>query len=442
MKLINTYGELSWRRLWSTYKGFIESRIVGNDICELKDITYWQRTLFCNTILYSLPISLLALVPSIVIALREGYAFIPVVDLITLTSIILVTLNRKLNLLSRKIYVVVVLTFLGIFLMAYLGSFGIGSIYLLELSVFIALLFPFRFAYGTVAVNFLIYAAFGMLIHFKPYHLPITSAYNLDMWTAYSFNFLFLDLIIILQIRYMINGLEKTILEESRLFGILQEEVADKKRRNELLRESEGHYKSLFFQNPSPMWIFDIDSLQFLQVNEAAIRKYGYTNEEFLKLTIHDIRVSKEIEDLSEMFKESLRTNVVFKNVTRHQRKDGCLFDVEVRFGPIPFREKNALLVIAREITDLVEHIRAVEKQNEKLKEIAFMQSHVIRAPLARIIGLSDLITQLSLKDEDKKLLEYLDASVDELDLVIRSIVDHSAEIVPSTIGGSLQDHE
>jgi PAS domain S-box-containing protein len=59
-----------------------------------------------------------------------------------------------------------------------------------------------------------------------------------------------------------------------------------------MLAESENQYRLLFLNNPQPMWIYDLETLAFLEVNEAAISHYGYTREEFLQMTLKDIRPS------------------------------------------------------------------------------------------------------------------------------------------------------
>ena len=67
-------------------------------------------------------------------------------------------------------------------------------------------------------------------------------------------------------------------------------DVTDRWRAEEELRKSERQYRLLFHGNPNPMWVFDLETLEFLEVNEAAIQHYGYSREEFLAMTIMDIR--------------------------------------------------------------------------------------------------------------------------------------------------------
>ncbi|MCJ8211130.1 PAS domain S-box protein [Mucilaginibacter sp. RS28] len=418
--------------IWQAYKTFVHSAIHQPDSEEgVKDISYWREIFFTNCILYSLPFSLIAFVPSVIITYERGLSAIPVVSFLTLFSVIFICLNRRFSLLFRKAFVVTLLYALGIFLTIYFGDFGIGTIFILAVSVFIALLFRSEVVYGSVLLNFVIYGFLAAEIKFGWFSWAV-NRYDPAMWIVYTSNFLFLNTIIIVQIRNVIGGLENTLMHEQQLLVDLQTEIEDKVKRNEQLKESETHYKSLFLLNPSPMWIYNVDTLQFLQVNEAATLRYGYTEEEFLSMSIKDIRSNEKIEELQKILQLSLRTNTSSQNITQHRTKDGKQFYVEVICNPIKFKGKHARLVITRNIHAQIEYTRAIQRQNNKLQNIAYIQSHVVRAPLARILGLTQLI-----KDEpghesrDPELINYLDTSVKELDDIVKSIISNTEDILP-----------
>lgn len=86
-------------------------------------------------------------------------------------------------------------------------------------------------------------------------------------------------------------------------------------------------------------------------------------------------------------------------------------------------------MIIATDITQLVEFTQAIQLQNEKLREIAFIQSHVIRLPLARIMSIAELISTEYEGKIDPELLNFLDISTKELDNVIRDLVNKSASV-------------
>lgn len=416
--------------IWQTYKMFVCRAIHQPDSQDgVKDISYWREVFFTNCILYSLPFSLIAFVPSFIITYERGLSAIPVVSFFSLFSVVIICLNHRFSLLFRKAFVVTILYALAIFLTIYFGDFGIGTIYILAVSVFIALLFRNEIVYGSVLLNFLIYSFLAAEIKFTWFSWAI-NRYDPAMWIVYSSNFLFLNTIIIIQIRNVIGGLENTLIHEQQLLVDLQKEITDKVQRNEQLKESETHYKSLFLLNPSPMWIYNVDTLQFLQVNEAATLRYGYSEEEFLRMSIKDIRSKEKVEELQKILQLSLRTNTSSQNITQHCTKEGKQFYVEVICNPIKFKGKHARLVITRNIHAQIEYTRAIQRQNNKLQNIAFIQSHVVRAPLARILGLTQLI-----KDEPgyrhMDIINYLDTSVKELDDIVKSIISNTEDILP-----------
>lgn len=76
--------------------------------------------------------------------------------------------------------------------------------------------------------------------------------------------------------------------------------LVERKRAEDARRESEGRYRILFECGPQPMWVYDLETFRFLAVNDAAVRHYGYTREEFLSITIKDIRPRAEAPALLE----------------------------------------------------------------------------------------------------------------------------------------------
>lgn len=127
------------------------------------------------------------------------------------------------------------------------------------------------------------------------------------------------------------------------------------------LRESEQQYRLLFDTNPLPMWVFDRETVAFLAVNEAAVRHYGFSRQEFFAMTIKDIRPEEDIPVLLQAISQP-RGGLNSPEVWRHRKKDGTVIDVEVTSHALPFRGRQAELVLAHDVTD--------QKRNqERLKQ-------------------------------------------------------------------------
>ena len=138
-------------------------------------------------------------------------------------------------------------------------------------------------------------------------------------------------------------------LNETIGFRGLARDVTERKRFEEALRDSEGRYKLLFESTPQPIWVYNEDTLNFLAVNEAATRTYGYTREEFLAMTVDDIRAREDIPTL--MIKND-PNDLVISSPWRHMTKDNKTIYVEMSSHPVVFDGKNSRLVIVNDVTE------------------------------------------------------------------------------------------
>lgn len=328
------------------------------------------------------------------------------------------------------------------------------------------------------------------------------------------------------------------------------------------LLESDEKFRKLFNSSPLPQWLFDSITLEFIDVNEAAIANYGYTHEEFLSMTIEDIRPSNDVTQLLKIRQKNIQAKVdVGSRSFVHKKKNGELINVDIKSAEVVINGRNARVVIARDITtelaferqliesndrynlvleatnesiidwdivndttvwgkgfaknfgydlsvydnnlwsrnihkddreqvlgdlaialenplsrnfdaafryikangetayvhhrgilirnkegvairaigamidvtELQEKISEIETRNEKLKNIAWTQSHLVRAPLAKLIGLIKLIENKNVSptdyDELSKILSYIVSSAYQLDEIIKEIVKKTETI-------------
>lgn len=200
------------------------------------------------------------------------------------------------------------------------------------------------------------------------------------------------------------------------------------------MQESEKRYSDLFHLNPEPMWVFDLETLRFLDVNKAAIASYGYSYEEFMSMTLEDIRPPEDIPTLKKTIEwvSNNHNTGWLMNKFRHLKKDGEIIIVEINNNSIRFKGRDAKLILAHNVTERVNYINAIEEQNDKLSEITWIQSHVVRAPIARLMGLIDLIKHPNSSEELKEeLLGYILMSAHELDQIVREITSKAEEMTP-----------
>ncbi|HEU4766643.1 MAG TPA: PAS domain S-box protein [Pyrinomonadaceae bacterium] len=128
-------------------------------------------------------------------------------------------------------------------------------------------------------------------------------------------------------------------------------DVTVARRIEEALRKSETQYRLLFESNPQPMWVYDLTTLRFLAVNDTAVDHYGYTREEFLGMTIMDIRSNEEAHKLCEYIAAG-NPELDHAGEWQHRKKDGSVITVEITSNRVNFAGRAAEFVLANDVTE------------------------------------------------------------------------------------------
>jgi two-component system, cell cycle sensor histidine kinase and response regulator CckA len=150
-------------------------------------------------------------------------------------------------------------------------------------------------------------------------------------------------------------------------FIAIKQDITERKRTEEALRESERHYRFLFESNPHPMWTYDLETLGFLAVNESALQHYGYSREDFLAMTIKDIRPPEDIPVLIINLSQ-VTSGLDRAGIWRHRKKNGEIIDVEITSHTLTFAGRRAEVVLANDVT---ERKRAEEQLRHQLNYTA-----------------------------------------------------------------------
>lgn len=144
---------------------------------------------------------------------------------------------------------------------------------------------------------------------------------------------------------------------ERRMIGALTD-VSERVDALARVQQAERQFRLLFDRNPAPFWVFDPDTLRFLEVNEAAVRQYGYSRDEFLAMSILDIRPREGWEEIRGAIAQARIGDVQDAQVRLHQRKDGTVFEVRAHLARLDFDGRQACLVLAEDVSERLAYER------------------------------------------------------------------------------------
>jgi len=223
-------------------------------------------------------------------------------------------------------------------------------------------------------------------------------------------------------------------------------DISELKQAENAIRASEEKYRFLFANNPQPMWIYDLETLVFLEVNDAAIDHYGYSREEFLSMTLLDIRLP---EDIPMFLQDIVLARSTYNPIgeSRHIRKNGETILVEITAHSVTYNGRPARHLLVQDITarkntekeilklnaDLdrrvIQRTADLEAANKELESFSYSVSHDLKTPLRHISGFIGLLLEnnsIDLSEAELGYLEKITGSAKQMEVLIDALLSFS----------------
>ncbi len=228
------------------------------------------------------------------------------------------------------------------------------------------------------------------------------------------------------------NAMDKYVMQRERILA------------DEALHSSEQKYKLLFEGNPTPMWMISKKTLSIIDVNEAAIKHYGYTRDEFLHIHAGNLWSEKS-------------PGIYRSGIWKHKKKDNTITDVEIISHELVYENEPALLILANDITEKIkaeaELARQAEMQQRLITEISIQGQEKEREEIGKelhdninqILAATKIYLGMLLKKNEQTGSEYLIKSYENLNLAMEEIRRLSQSLIAPSLGdvslrGVLQD--
>lgn len=208
------------------------------------------------------------------------------------------------------------------------------------------------------------------------------------------------------------------------------------------LRESEERYRDLFNNNPMPMWVFDADTLFFVEANSAAIRHYGYTYEEFLTMSVADIRLKGDHNAAIWEVKAAQHTRgAVQQGILEHVKKNGEVIFADVAWHWITYKDKPAVLLLANDVTERIKLEKELNEQRvnrqRQITEAVIVAQEKERTEIGKelhdnvnqILGASNLYINTAMTDEElrqdllERSTELVSKAINEIRKISKSLI-------------------
>ncbi len=325
-------------------------KISHPDLSDLRDrgLEHWRERVLTYTLVLLALSGFFTLLPSILISLLSGSLAVGLFEFFLYGFLFSLLFIPRLTYKIRARLLVLLNCLIGLTLFYFTGHEE-GMFWLFLVPLLTSLLFGVRWGTVFLGLNGVLLLFGGYLVFTRSSLLPTLLEFTKTSWTIFSLNFIIADALITVAMDALLVGVSGSVERE---------------------RKTTEDYQLLFDRNPLPMWVYDSETLRFLGVNESATTHYGYSRNEFLNMTIRDIRPPAQVRRLEEYIATTDRRVRHLAGYWQHAKKDGTVIDVDIISHAIEFAHRPARLVLARDITEQLKADKALHASEERYRQL------------------------------------------------------------------------
>jgi PAS domain S-box-containing protein len=356
------------------------------------------------------PVSIIALIPGVYMSFKEGMPVVGIADLVAFSLVLLLIVNSRISIQTRKVVFLLVTYCLSVVLLYYLSKWGPGMLYLLFLTAITSIIYSSSAAYWSAFVNTLICIAVSLLINFET-NPPVANGTTVGVWIAISSNLVALSIICAACLNHLIAGIEKAMYDKN---------------------TSEANLSAIIENSDANIYSLDRD-LRYVTFNhilrDGVKRAYGIDIKPGDRVI--DFLTESEPEEAQEWI-DRYAEALSGKSLQFEKEFNANGYTSFIEFSIHPIIENNFVIGLSCFATDITTRKLADKERakiskdliqrNTDLQQFAYIVSHNLRAPTANIMGIGSVLKKNISQEQKEELLQHLFISVRKLDEVVSDL--------------------
>lgn len=382
---------------WKAYRSTVYKNCTSSTAIRTS-VEFWKDRLFAASVVYFIPLCLIALIPSVYLSVKTGTTGILISDILGVGTILIIAFLPGISVHIRKLFFNGALYTISVVLFYYLGYSGPGMLYLLAVSIFVVLSMETIFGYIAFGLNTFICILFGFLIHYGLFDQVLNTHYQLDIWIGISSNLIFLSGTAVLIIPHLFKGLQTSFNEQTILKDKLEESLTK-------IIQSEQRFKALVQEGYDMIAILD-EKGRFKYIAPTVAAVLGQNPEKLIGTNafyyVHPNDLQRIIKQVSALaHQEQIKLSPYrFKNSVGEWHWMETTLTNMIHNSAV-----EGFVTNSHDLTDQITYQRKLEESLQEKDTLLAEIHHRVKNNLAVITSLMELQAMKSDKEELRDLL-------------------------------------